>query len=111
MTELDMDLIMGSHLYENTMAYYEAKGEEVSKLMHQVWDLTPWMLDVHEGPIPNMRYLEMIKWCHERWGKPAWWPSGQPGAWQRGGVTVNGFTWWGFDTLGKMQEFEINWQP
>jgi len=98
-----------SDLYKRSMAYYEANEADGGELQHRVWDMTPWMLDVYEGKHDDMKYMEIIEWCHEKWGDQAWWPSGRHGAWQRGGATVFGWTWWGLNTEEKMLEFQAQW--
>lgn len=100
----------GSDLYRSFIEWNAKRGEDDLRLAHQVWDMTPWVVDMFDGSmVRDDRYRQMIMWCHKKWGDPAWWPSGRKGAWQRGGTTVNGWTWWGFDTKDKMNEFASAW--
>lgn len=100
---------MSTDLYLSIIDFNAKRGSEDLALAHEVWDMTPWVADVYDGPHNSMRYRDMMMWCMERWGEQAWWPSGRKGAWQRGGATVDGWTWWGFDAEDKMREFVEAW--
>ena len=101
---------MASALYHDIIAWNEKQGDaERTALAHRVWDGTPWMVDWYGGRVDEARTRAMIEWCYEKFGEQAWWPSDRPGAWQRGSATVDGWTWWGFDTEDKMREFMAAW--
>ncbi len=100
----------GSDLYRSIIEWNAKQGDDDLRLAHEVWDMTPWVVDMFDGSMKHDdRYRQMVMWCHERWGEQAWWPSGRKGAWQRGGATVDGWTWWGFDTKDKMDDFASAW--
>ncbi len=100
---------MGTDLYQSIIDWNARQSAELLRLAHEVWDMTPWVVDVFEGANRDMGYMDRMHWCRERWGDQAWWPSGLKGAWQRGGATVDGWTWWGFDSEDKMNEFLAAW--
>ena len=102
-------MTVASELYTSIIDWNTKRSAEDLALAHEVWDMTPWVVDVYDGRTQDGRYLEMMHWCRERWGDQAWWPSGRKGSWQRGGATVDGWTWWGFDTENKMSEFVAAW--
>lgn len=107
----------GTPLYQRTMARAEAGDLACEpELMHQVWDPTPWMIDVYlgdqcEGPPGHDREHDhaMHEWCRERLGDEGWPIHGHPRRWYTGGVTVDGWQWWGFDTEDAMQAFKQAW--
>lgn len=98
----------GSALYQRTMAWYDEHDRDPA-LQHKVWDATPWMLDVYTGNTDDDRMRVIMDWARERFGDEAWPIHGKPGAWHRGGATVYGWTWFGFDTEDRMREFQIKW--
>lgn len=98
----------GSALYQRTMAWYDANDRD-PELQHKVWDPTPWMLDVYTGNSDDDRMRVIMDWARERFGDEAWPIHGKPGTWHRGGATVYGWTWFGFDTEERMREFQIKW--
>lgn len=101
---------MASPLYHRMLRWNERQGDaEHTALSRRVWDGTPWMVNWYTGGINDGRTRDMIEWCHEQFGEQAWWPSGRPGAWQRGSATINGWEWWGFDTEARMQQFMTAW--
>lgn len=102
---------MGSQVYRDAVEWYEKNGEaDDLRLFHKAWDMTPWMINTYDGSmVRDTRYRDMIEWCCKRWGDQAWWPAQRPGAWQRGSVTIHGWTDWGFDTEAKMNEFAAAW--
>lgn len=99
----------GTDLYHRNMEWAESNGDR-GKLMHQVWDGTPWMVDVYTGNIENFgRFREIMEWCREQFGPEAWPIHGKPGAWHSGGATVMGWTWIGFATEDRMERFRERW--
>lgn len=101
---------MATDLYRSIIAWGEARGADDASLAHEVWDMTPWVVDVFDSPTrDNARRMDMMHWCREKWGDEAWWQSGRKGAWQSGCATVDGWTWWGFDDETKMIEFTAAW--
>lgn len=102
---------MATEIYNSIIAWNTERGPEDAALAHEVWDMTPWVVDVFDGQWseePQRRY-EMMHWCRDRWGEQAWWPSGRKGAWQMGSATVCGWAWWGFDSEEHMKEFVAAW--
>ena len=100
---------MATEPYRSIMEFNEKRGASDLALAHEVWDMTPWIIDVHDGRVEDGLYRDLMVWCQSRWGAQAWWPNGRKGAWQRGGATVDGWTWWGFDSEDKMREFVGAW--
>ena len=103
---------MGSDLYKRAMAYYDEHDRDPA-LQHQVWDGTPWMVDAYTGRQSrgDDRYQEMMQWCYDRFGDPAWpfTDKPRPGDWRGGNATVFGWTWFGFKTEAAMNEFIEAW--
>lgn len=103
---------VGTELYRRTMEYadkdeHRKKGE----LMRKVWTPTPWMVDVFTGGYNSGRDREFAirEWCREHLGPEADPIRGTEGTWQRGGVTINGYTWMGFATKEIMEQFCKRW--
>lgn len=99
-----MDL--ATDLYRR-MLDFNYKSDERAELMEEVWRGTPWMLDVDTGTINDDREREIIGWCYDNLGRQAFPFGDEPrrGSWQRGGATVNGWIWIGFETREIMQQF------
>lgn len=101
---------MASDLYRRVMAWNDEQGmPDRTALAHRIWDDTPWMVNCYSGSVGDDRCRSMIEWCFRQFGDQAWWPTGRPGAWQRGSATINGWEWWGFDTEDKMLDFMAAW--
>jgi len=100
---------VSTELYRSIIDWNARRGEDDVRLAHEVWDMTPWVVDVYEGPRRGEGYKERMQWCRDKFGDEAWWPSARKGGWQRGCATVDGWTWWGFDTEEKMNEFVAAW--
>lgn len=98
----------GTELFYAALAYDAARSDR-DGLMREVWGGTPWMVDAYDGPDHEPRRREMLEWCLERFGPEAWPLHGRPGRWHRGGATINGWTWFGFDTEEALAEFEAAW--
>lgn len=96
----------GSALYQRAMAFYDANDRDPA-LQHKVWDPTPWMLDVYTGAYVNER--EIWLWCAEHLGEESSPIHGKAGTWHRGGATVYGWSWFGFDTEERMRKFQAKW--
>lgn len=62
----------------------------------------PWLITQRPAVI-------IMDWARERFGDEAWPIHGKAGSWHRGGATVYGWTWFGFDTEDRMREFQIKW--
>jgi len=97
--------ILGTPLFDQV--WEEASQHQA--LMRQVWAPTPWMLDVFTGPVMRDRDAAMRHWCVARFGEECWPLHGRLGSWQRGGVTIHGWTWFGFATAEQMLLFEQEW--
>lgn len=98
---------IGTDLYCRTIKF-DYNGDH-GKLMEEVWSGTPWMEDVYEGPARGDRRIDMTQWCEDRFGRECWPIHGHPGNWHRGGVTIDGWTWYGFKTKEMLQEFLAAW--
>ena len=96
---------MATELYQRTITY-DYGDEDRRALMEEVWSGTPWMLNVFTGSCNEDRDLEIRDWCHEHLGDEAWPIHGRPGAWQRGGATIYGWTWYGFAKEEDMLRFQ-----
>ncbi len=109
MTNAD-EITAGSDLYRRMLAF-DYCDHERAEIMHKVWCVTPWMADVYTGGYSNDqdRELAIREWCREKFGPEAWPIHGKPGTWQRGGATINGWTWMGFQTEAMMMEFLQAW--
>ncbi|WP_278366920.1 hypothetical protein [Marinobacter salarius] len=94
-----------SELYQRQIAECD------DKLMHKVWDGTPWMIDAYTGGMArgDERYREIMEWCRDQFGPEAWPIHGKPGDWHCGGATVMGWTWLGFATKEMMDKFAAAW--
>lgn len=100
--------IIGSELYRRTMAY-DYKDAARTEVMHMVWDGSPWMCDAYTGSTTDDRDHEIRQWCRDQFGPESWPLHGMPGKWQRGGATVYGWTWFGFETEEMMNQFIERW--
>lgn len=101
---------MATELYRKTMEWADRKLDaDGVDLQHKVWDATPWMVDVYTGRIGEERDRDMRLWCEDAFGDEAWPIHGRPGAWHRGGATVDGWTWFGFETEVMMERFLAAW--
>ena len=100
----------GTDLYRRTIEH-DYGDQERADLVRKVWDGTPWMVDAYTGSWSTEpdRRMSMIEWCVDRFGPPAWPIHGKPGRWQEGGVTIHGWTWFGFDTEDAMLAFVAAW--
>lgn len=84
--------------------------ERGDDLMKEVWEGTPWMLDVFTGPgHPDPLRDRIMRWCRDKWGTPASPIHGIPGTWREGNATLFGWTWMGFKTEAMMSEFQKRW--
>lgn len=99
----------GTNLFKRTMAWAEREGDR-GKIMRKVWEGTPWMVNAYTGKIENHgRYRDMVDWCYENFGNEASPIHDTPGSWHRGGATVHGWTWFGFDSEERMNLFCKAW--
>ena len=92
--------------------YILANNPDPTDLQRKVWDGTPWIVDVYTGGSANVdRDRSIILWCADHFGEEAWPFTDEPraGRWKRGGATVFGWTWYGFDTEEAMNEFRAAW--
>lgn len=102
---------MATELYRQIMEWSARKlNADGIALMHKAWDRTPWMVDAHTGPTVGWgRDRNMRLWCEEAFGPEAWPIHHRPGSWFRSGVTVEGRTWFGFETEEMMKMFLAAW--
>ncbi len=89
----------GSALYHRVM-------EQADDLMRKVWSGTPWMTEVYTERCDSLLDGAIRDWCYEQYGPEAWPIHGHAGKWHRGGATINGFTWFGFETEAMMNGFK-----
>lgn len=102
-------MVIGNQFYADAMAYYEANVDDGGELEHKVWDGTPFMVDWFTGPVAHERDLLMRQWCRHHIGDEAWPIHGKRGRWHRGGATVYGWTWFGFETQAFLDAFMTAW--
>ena len=99
---------IGNDLYHRTITYdYQNEGRRA--LMEEVWSGTPWMVNAYTGRVSDDRWREMMVWCQDQFGPEAHPIHGMPGTWKVGGATVFGWTWFGFDTPEKLDQFIAKW--
>jgi hypothetical protein len=101
---------MATELYRKAMDWAASKLDADGMVQQRkTWEVTPWMVDVYTGWIGEERDREMRRWCGKAFGEEARPIHGRPGAWQRGGATVNGWTWFGFASEEMMERFLAAW--
>ena len=88
------------------------KNEEQLVLEKKVWNPTPWVIDVYVGK--NDGYVNadegnIREYCIKNFGKQSWPIHGRPANWYRAGMTVLGWTWFGFKTKEMMEKFIEDW--
>jgi hypothetical protein len=96
-------------LYER-MAAHEYGNPEVGDLMRKIWAGTPWMIDCYTERIGGGLFVEIMQWCRRRWGVEAWPIHSRPGRWQSGSATVDGWTWFGFESEEMLAKFKAQWE-
>lgn len=94
----------GTPLYERTMALTET-DVVAPELMRLIWAPTPWMIDAFTGSFDDGRSREILEWCHEQFGDESDPQRDRAGRWRRGNATINGWTWYGFQTKADMETF------
>lgn len=103
-----------TQLYQDTIDYWQAKQDQEYVDLHvQVWSGTPYMIDVFTGGTREeylTRTWDIHQWCLENLGADHYAITGKEGVWQRGGATVDGWTWYGFKTEEMMNRFKEVWQ-
>lgn len=100
----------GTDLYKRTMQWAETNLDaEGAELLQMFWYGTPWVVNAFTGRMAAGRERQMAEWCRDRFGDEAWPIHGRPGAWQRGGVTIHGWTWFGFKDRDMMERFQAVW--
>lgn len=102
---------VGSRLYLD----YVLPDDSHGGISREVWAGTPWIATIWTDSCSTaegiIRHSGMMKWLRERYGEPArpFADPPQPGRWREGNATVCGWTWFGFDTEERMQEFIAAW--
>lgn len=101
---------MATDLYHRMLAF-DYGDTERADLMKQVWQDTPWMIDVWSGGYSRHRdrEMEILNWCNDTFGQQAAPIHERPGAWYRGSATIHGWTWFGFSTEADMVRFQERW--
>ncbi|WP_141104963.1 hypothetical protein [Thioclava sp. IC9] len=101
---------MSTALYRRTMAQVERDLDEAAvRQEHQLWDRTPWMVDVFTGPAGGERDQAISAWCRAKFGAEALPLQGRDGSWRRSDETINGWAWFGFDTASALKKFQDAW--
>jgi hypothetical protein len=96
-------------LYQRMASDNYNGDRQMKDLMLKVWSPTPWMLDVPDSVdgADNLRHF-INNWCNQNLGRESYPLHGIEGNWHRGGVTINGLTWYGFKTKEIMEKFRIH---
>jgi len=98
----------GTDLYRRMCAFNYGDAERAA-VMREVWDPTPWMVEIYTGQCGDERDREMQRWCHDEFGGQSWPLHGRPARWLRGSATVHGWTWYGFADQAGMGRFVAHW--
>ena len=94
---------VGSEIYRKHIA-----GSS-NKLQAELWAPTPWVIDTYTDYISSSRYNKIMSWCHKAFGAESDPMRGVVGNWRCGAATVFGYTWLGFDSKDKADQFESHW--
>ena len=54
----------GTDLYRRMCAFNYGDAERAA-VMREVWDPTPWMVEIYTGQCGDERDREMQRWCHD----------------------------------------------
>lgn len=98
---------VGTQIYKEFLNYPYVDARR-RQLMAEVWGPTPWIVSAYTERSDGLRMRDMVVWLLEHFGPEMarWHPAGM---WQRGSVTMYGWTWIGFATEDMMQQFEAAW--
>jgi len=96
---------IGTPLYADILKF-NSGDDERSALMREIWNATPWVINVFSGRTMSDRYNEIMKTIRDTFGRQASVIHKIDGEWQVGGATVNGWTWIGFRTEAQMKAFQ-----
>lgn len=99
---------MSTDLHKRMLAFNYCDDER-SELMRYVWAPTPWMVDAFTGNYDTGQKRDILHWCYETFGEQASPIHDRVGAWQQGGATIYGWTWFGFSTEADMHKFIERW--
>lgn len=102
---------MSSRLHRE---YVLADDGPHGELSRKVWAGNPWIIDMYVGNgHPDSRERDMILWCRDKFGDETQPFGDEPiyRRWRRGGATVYGWGWFGFETEADMKAFEEAWPP
>jgi hypothetical protein len=97
---------MTGNAYFQRMMAFDYKSQDAADLMYKIWRGTPFMTRCFTGQIGEEKDGEIREWCIEHFGPEAWPIHGRPGNWNRGSVTLFGWTDFGFATSEMLAEFE-----
>ena len=100
---------MSTPLYERVCA---RAADDDNELMREVWDPTPWMIEVFLGKWEKPVYVDeqaIREWCCEHFGEEGSPIHERDGSWYTGGVIINGWCRFGFDTEEHMRQFMAAW--
>ena len=95
---------MSTPLYERVC---KRAADDDNEIMREVWDTTPWMIEVFLGKWEDPVYVDeqaIREWCREHLGEEGSPIHNKPGKWHTGSV-VSGWCWFGFDTEEHMRQF------
>lgn len=94
-------------IYDKIMRHAQEHDHE--ELAHQVWDNTPYIIDVNTGSFStdeeHNRWHAMATWLRTNFGEEAWPIHGKQGNWCRGGAIVDGWRFIGFHTVEQAELF------
>jgi hypothetical protein len=98
----------GTDLYRR-MLDLSYPDRERGELMRRVWEPTPFLINVFTGDTGGVRERAILDWCHSTLGDECAPLHGRSGLWQRGCVTIHGWTWYGFATAELKRQFVSRW--
>lgn len=101
--------VSGSELFRKAIIAHPYLDDDMRELQLKVWSPTPWMLDSYAEDEEQERI--MWQWCRTQYGQECSVIHGNDGLWQRGNVTLHGWTWYGFHTEEAMDRFADQFPP
>lgn len=87
------------------MLEFNYGDDERGALMREIWQSTPWMINIKVGDARYAVSARIRAWCEEHVGTEAWPIGGIEGDWQFGGVVIFGWAWIGFVKESQMRQF------
>lgn len=96
----------GSPLWRTVL---DRSVEEEQAGLASFWSRHRWICSGYTGRGRSIRMVEVCEWCATRLGPQADPYSDRAGRWLMAGATVNGWTWFGFDSPRPMVDFRSMW--